>query len=186
MNDHDDPTNDYPLSFQEMLLIPRGDRLWTIFEAFEEGVLTPARLNTLLVDWWVSIEFPMKLLGKQRLVRMFRFAGFVTDTEGITAPTEPLTVYRGADIAARYGLAWTTNEAIAAWFARRHSWMFPQSRQRLYTVTIAPRHVLGILQGRNEAEVIVNPLGLRGKLDRDSGIPVSDERVQELAEQEWR
>ncbi len=50
-----------------------------------------------------------------------------------------------------------------------------------YVVTFG----LGIFHGRNELEVIINPLGLRGKLHWGSGLRATDERVIRLAD-EWR
>src|SRR4029077_18580 len=57
-------------------------------------------LNQVLAAHWDSVELkncghPVMWVSTREVVGLFRKAGFVTDTEGITQPTEPLTIFRG-------------------------------------------------------------------------------------------
>jgi hypothetical protein len=170
-----------PSMIGELTVIHPEQRLRRILAWFEAGVLTPEQLNELLAEWWTSGGWPADI-GKSRFVRAFKYAGFVIDTEGVTPPTEPLVVYRGAGAHNYRGLAWTTDERVAAWFARRLVLVYPEMSPVVLTTTIAPKHVLGIFHGRNEAEAVVNVHALRG-LDYFSGVRATDERVIRLAEE---
>jgi len=174
----------------ELGVIQTENRLRRIATWYEAGDLTPTLLNDLLAEWWTNGGWPDDM-GTRRLVKMFKDAGFVTDTEGVTPPTEPLVLYRGAGVHNYRGLAWTTDETVAAWFARKLVWLqelrlMEETAPCLFSVTVPPRHILGIFHGRNEAEVIVNPFGLRGRLKWGSGIRAVDERVIRLAEERNR
>jgi hypothetical protein len=171
-----------PSMIDELPVILRSRRLERILTWHEAGVFTPDQLNALLAEWWSSIERP-SALAKGRLTRAFKFAGFVTDTEGVMPPTTPLTLFRGAGVNYSRGHAWTTDERVAAWFARRLLGLSPESSPRLYTTLIAPAHVLGIFHHRDEAEVVINPFALRGRLSWRSGVRATDERVIRLAEE---
>ena len=76
------------------------------------------------------------------------------------------------------------NPSVAAWFARRVLLMQSENRYPcLYTATIPPRYVLGMFHDCHEAEVVINPYGLRGRLDSNSAIYAEDDRVIQLAAQ---
>lgn len=141
-----------------LLLIPRADRLLTIEEWFDAGEVAVDELRALLAAWWLDAEGPSNL-GVVRWVRLFKAAGFVADRAGTEPPIDPLTVYRGIQgYGRRRGLSWTLDRDRAAWFARR----FPHFGASVVLVARPrPRHVLGIFHGREEAEVVVNPRGLR-------------------------
>jgi hypothetical protein len=165
---------------EELPVIRSGHRLQRILTWSQAGALTPTELNRLLAEWWTSCEWICNV-GRSRLTRMFKYAGFVTDAEGVTAPTAPMTLYRGAGVHNYRGLAWTTDERVAAWFARRVALVDSETYPQVYSITIAPQHVLGIFHGRNEAEVVINLFALRGRLALASGIPVTEERIVRLA-----
>jgi len=173
-----------PSMMDDMRLIPTSMRVKRIAFWWAQGCLTREHLNTLLAENWGLGGWPADMgLGTRRLVRMFRDAGFVTDTAGITAPTEPITLYRGAGIHNVRGLAWSTDEQVAAWFAVRLHHFMPETYPCLYTVTMPPHHVLGRFLGVREEEVVVNALALRGRVDFGEGVHATDPRVMELARQ---
>jgi hypothetical protein len=139
--------------------MPRSDRLDHLL-LFQHS-FPPNLLVLLLAEWWTTSEIPV-LLGQTHVVNAFGRVGFVTDTEGVVAPTEPLTVYRGvsweptrkAPPSAR-GVSWTLDEDRAEWFARR--WSILRHRGLVFVADAPPASVLGTFHGRNEAEVMVNP-----------------------------
>lgn len=168
----------------DMLLIPKSMRVRRIAFWWEHGCLSREQLNTLLAEHWGVGGWPADMrLGTRRLVRMFKDAGFVTDTEGMTAPTEPLTLYRGAGFHNINGLAWTTDERVAAWFARRLMRLFPESGPCLYSVTMPPQHILGRFLQMKEEEVVINALALRGRIPAMSGVYAEEPRVIALADE---
>ncbi len=173
-----------PAMMDDMLLIPKSMRVRRIALWWEHDCLTHKQLNALLAEHWGLGGWPADMgLGTRRLVGMFKDAGFVTDTEGVAAPTEPLTLYRGAGVHAIRGMAWSTDERVAAWFARRLMLVYPESGPCLYTITMPPRHVLGRFLSMGEEEVVVNAFALRGRLDARSGVYAADPRVIALAGQ---
>ena len=84
----------------------------------------------------------------------------VTDEPGLVKPDEQLTVYRGCTLETRWRLSWTTDLGQAEWFAARLK-LFGYAGTTVYSADVPPRHVLGLIQGRNVHEVVVNPYGLR-------------------------
>lgn len=144
-----------------MLALDDRDRLPRILAWFQAGCLTPDQLNQLLVDWWWKVGYRGRH-GNYKLVRMFRFAGFVTDDTSVRPPFDPLVLHRGCTVGHERGFSWSTDRDVAAWFARAA--FTATGEARLLTALVPPRHVLGIVGGRNEGEVIVNPFGLRGRI----------------------
>ena len=162
-----------PSMMDDFLLIPKSMRVRRIALWWSHGCLSQQQLNQLLASEWTDGGWPADMkLGTRRLVRMFRDAGFVTDTEGVVPPTEPMTLYRGAGVHNVRGLAWSTNEEVAIWFARRLHRFMPETYPCLYTVTMPPHHILGRFLDRDEDEVIVNALALRCRVDFGDGVHV--------------
>jgi hypothetical protein len=124
---------------------------------YRAGALDAVMLNQALAKHWSRVEFPSQF-GKRKLVRLFRAAGFVTDTEGTEPPTAPLVVYRGCGDRFVRGLSWTTDLDSARWFAARFAAAVGAC---LCVAEIPPEHVLGLFHWRREAEVIVDPARLR-------------------------
>jgi len=143
---------------QALMVVDKGSQLTMIEAWWLEGALTPVDLGACLAAVWSRIEFPHRF-GQRRWLRLFKAAGFVTDTPGTEPGTEPLTVYRGAIPTRRRGMSWTLDPVRAAWFARR--WDVLSRTGLVYAADVPPRHVLAIFHGREELEVIVNPPGLR-------------------------
>ena len=131
------------------------DRLPLLDQLAERGLVAPEVLNAVLASEWTNAGYPADL-GAARVVTLLRHAGFVTDTEGLTPPTDRLLVYRGADRRAARGVCWTTNPELAAWFAERGAY-FGNPQTTVFTAMVAPRGVLGVFLGRGESEVVVDP-----------------------------
>lgn len=72
-----------------------------------------------------------------------------------------LTVYRGQDEFAPFGIAWTLDKAIAEKFANGAGSRQSNRGGIVYVASIERRKVLGYLTLRGESEVIVNPRDLR-------------------------
>ena len=143
-----------------LLMAGRNDgpillRIW-----WENGKLTLEQLRELLPDVWCLVEFPQNALGMLYWLKLFKTTGFVTDEPGLVKPDEQLTVYRGCTLETRGRLSWTTDLDRAEWFATRLKY-FGEAGSTVYSADVPPRHVLGLIKGRNEHEVVVNPYGLR-------------------------
>jgi hypothetical protein len=132
------------------------ERLAHILRWFDAGLFTSAQLNQVLSDWWALCETSYGA-GARKLVRLFTLAGFVSDDPLAKRPESDLVVYRGAGVGGERGFSWSTDQAMAMWFATR---IAKTKRPAIVvTATIPPARVLGILNGRDESEVIVNLLG---------------------------
>jgi len=99
--------------------------------------------------------------GTDATVRLFRAAGFVTDTPGTERPTAPLTVYRGCLTWRRRGVSWTLKQDRATFYAERHARAHGGQGARVYAATIPTEHVLGIFLERQEAEIVLDPRRLQ-------------------------
>jgi hypothetical protein len=121
--------------------------------------LTPEVLRELVSRWWSDVEFPYQY-GIVEISNIFVKTGFVSDDPAILLPTEPLTVYRGVGgdahfLSGKYGLSWTTDPNVAHWFANRFAILHGPGA--VYTAEVEPKHVLGMFNGCQESEVVVDP-----------------------------
>lgn len=89
-------------------------------------------------------------------VRLFKATGYLSD--GAPAPTEPVTLYRGARNLRWRRMSWTTDPDCAHGFAE---WLDFNDAGLVFRALVPPRAVLGRYDGRGESEVIVNPFLLR-------------------------
>ncbi len=129
-----------------------------LFDWWYFGKLTRDDLRAVIGGVWSGAEYPSRSLGQADWVGLFRKVGFVSDT-GQPPPTEPMTVHRGTSWGRRRGMAWTTDEAVAGWFADRYRRMGLEAM--VFTVTVEPGAVLAMLaEERNESEVVVDPFML--------------------------
>ncbi len=128
-----------------------------ILTLWRGGFLTPATLNLVLAEWWTSASYPSEV-SASTVIRLFSDADFISDRAGTARPPAPLVMYRGGSIGAPRGVCWTTDPAIARFFAYR----FGTTGRPIFSATVPPHGVLGIFFGRNESEVVVNPRTLRG------------------------
>ena len=75
---------------------------------------------------------------------------------GEMQPREALTLYRGALPGYARGMAWTTSQKRAAWFA--DTWAQAAGRKAfVYTVDAPPDAILATLPDRKDSEVVVDP-----------------------------
>lgn len=105
----------------------------------------------MLAYAWKVPEWPQRGL-EAVWVLAFRSAGFVTDTEDITPPSEAHTLYRGAWEDHRSGMAWTDNLDTARWFARRFD-----GPGKVWITHVEPDAVMARFTGRNENEWVLDP-----------------------------
>lgn len=75
-------------------------------------------------------------------------------------PTEPVTLYR-AQVGRLPGLSWTPDRKTAEWFHRRNEG-FKLDNCRILTETIDPEDILGIFDGREGTEYLVDPYAVFG------------------------
>jgi hypothetical protein len=75
--------------------------------------------------------------------------------------TKLLTIYRGQDEDAEFGIAWTTNPKIAAKFANGAATRESHRGGVVYYATVARNNVLGFVTGRGENEIIVDPRNVK-------------------------
>jgi hypothetical protein len=154
-----------------LLLCSNGYRAELVQLWWKKGKITLPQLREFLVHAWEGNDRPYNCLGVRGWVRLYKAAGFIhTKAEGdnqgevddgVTKPTQPLVVYRGTTPAYWRRMSWTTDQQQALWFAEwiKEVWKRPDSF--VISTTVPPKHILAMLNGRGESEVVVNPNGLR-------------------------
>jgi hypothetical protein len=93
------------------------------------------------------MDWPERVIGIGKWVRLFRAAGFLSIPYGLSRPDSAMTVFRGATAERRAGMSWTTDIGRADQFRQRHSWHAPTA---IYRVVAAPDAVLALLERRGE------------------------------------
>ena len=99
-------------------------------------------------------------LSKRQLVSLFRSADPSVLMDGderrsLDGLDSPVTVYRGVTSYNEKNvrtLSWTLNYETAKWFATRFG-----ENGTVYEAQVDKGHILALFNGRNEAEVIVDP-----------------------------
>jgi hypothetical protein len=113
--------------------------------------LEPPAVSAALAHAWPLLYGPLRYYETERLIALFRHAGYVTD--GPARPDSDLTVYRG-ELAgsANTGISWTTDQAVATKFARNYT---TAGQTHVLQATATPESVLArfIL----EDEVVIEP-----------------------------
>lgn len=136
----------------------RPHRMTALGELYRGEAITVAQLRVLLPDTWSDTELPYQFGALPRL--LFQAAGFVTDAPNIwKVLPDSLIVYRGSTYkpTAR-AISWTLARGMGEWYARR----FNRRHGKLWRGEVEKRHVLGYLEGRGEAEVVVCPRRITG------------------------
>lgn len=110
----------------------------------------------LTVFAWRVPEWPHSGLNTDLWHEAWARAGFCSDEDDVTPPTDPITVYRGATPRFKRGLAWTADIDKARWFARR----FPKSdtfgQCRVYAADVNPNRVYARIVHRSEDEWVID------------------------------
>ncbi len=129
-----------------------------LFDWWSDQAITTDQLRALILNVWSDAEWPvLHGEGDEMWLDWFDETGFVSDT-GRPAPSEPVTVWRGASLASGgRGFSWTFDMEKARWFAHREV-RFGRGPAGVYEAVVPPRWVLAQIEGgRGEAEVIVDP-----------------------------
>lgn len=130
----------------------RNERAQYFLEIWDE--LSREQLRELVVDSWLGAEFPALMASYDEWSEIFLTAGFCTDNWQVK-PTEPVTMYRGAPDGYVEGLGWTSNFEIAKWFNDRNH-LFGYKDSKIYSMTVEPKWIMAMLDGRKEDEFIIN------------------------------
>jgi hypothetical protein len=82
-----------------------------LHESWRLGYVTDEALRHVILEAW-KCSWPMFAVREQDWLEMFSATGFVS--QGTPQPTEPLTVYRGAELSTNgYGMSWSLIREIA-------------------------------------------------------------------------
>lgn len=99
-------------------------------------------------------HFPERILAPYEWIGMFERAEFSIDGKPTSAPTEPLTLFRGATEAGREGMSWTSDRAVAERFA---TGVPMRALGQVLAATVPPHALLVNLNSREEAEWVAHP-----------------------------
>ena len=144
---------------------------------WEECRLSPGDLKEALGLSWTMAEWPQQALGAWYWIRLFKEAGFVTDSRALDRPTGSILVYRGASSGRERGMSWTTSLPRARWFARR--FVLSEGPSLVLEAKVPAHHVLARFAGRGEEEIVINLHWLTRaryrvleKLETDHDVPI--------------
>lgn len=121
-----------------------------ILTLIEYDVFTPEAAVALMNHAWTGTEFPSQNAEPERWVDAFRIAGWVSDNDD-ERPTEPIRLYRGAELEHAAGMSWTANADTARWFANRWA-----KGGEVFWAIFQPHELLARFSGRNEDEYVVD------------------------------
>jgi hypothetical protein len=132
-----------------------------LYDAWSTGRVCDCDLRALIPDTWLYVDWPERIVGADKWVRLFRTTGFLAIPYGLSCPSTPIAVFRGATAERRAGMSWTTDIGRADQFRQRHSWHAPTA---IYRTVVKPGAVLALLERRGEGppEVVVDPHMLTG------------------------
>jgi len=161
-----------------------------LLDAYEGG-LSPLELpayvlmltmRMLVADTWCDAEWPESHFDYGEWINLFSEAAY-------PAPTHPITIYRGAVPARRNGMSWTTDLAVAQFFANRFALLVGRpgyEAASVYEATVEPAAVLCMvddacrLGGRHESEIVIDPDALEDvrRIATAEGGPDARSRLQ--------
>ena len=129
--------------------------------AREEGLITKEQALDGLADTWSGSDpddTDPRFLALWKEAFATNGGTYLRDHADKTLPgTQWLTIYRGQDAGAPFGIAWSLDPMVAAKFADGAATR-QRNRQGVVYRAIAPRtKVMGYMTGRGEQEVIVDP-----------------------------
>lgn len=148
------------------------------FLKFAAPVLSEQDLALFLTRAWTMTEAPNSdpNLGKRGLLSMFRSIDpqkLMSEEEyaQFQALEDTVTVYRGVtsyNAQSINALSWSLDREVAEWFAHRYG-----GEGTVYEAQVKREHIYAIFNGRNEAEVIVDPKHLIGltQIQEQQSIP---------------
>jgi hypothetical protein len=132
-----------------------------LYRLYGTGRLDTALLSRLLCRVWCLAEWPETSLSRKKWMTWFRQTGFLADPL-VSAPTEPLLIFRGCSAKTIRRMAWTMDRGTAAFFASYLAAPARQGIRSVYSATISPEGVLAILDSwKGKREVVVDPRYLR-------------------------
>lgn len=126
-----------------------------------EEYMTRKQFSIQVISIWTHTEFPHQN-GQKTMVSMFdkterRYLMTESDRQAYDSLPDLVVVYRGLQRGAiKRGLSWTVNLRMAGWFADRFD-----RKGDILVATIPKDRIYAFVSGRNEDEIILNPLYLR-------------------------
>ena len=132
-----------------------------LYKSWRLGYVTDEALRHVILEAW-KYSWPMFALRQRDWLAMFSATRFVS--QGTPEPTQPLTIYRGAELSTNgAGMSWSLLREIAEDHAEMQMMSKSAFATGVFEVTIPPDAVLAmVVEDAGEDEVIVNPHRLRG------------------------
>jgi hypothetical protein len=146
--------------------LPFDKALWRVgsyarfgfaLDALDKGLVSSEHLLELLPELWSGSDPDDTDSRALALWQAARVAKGRAITDGKGLPAGNLTVYRGQDADAPFGIAWSLDRAIAEKFARGSATRQSNRGGVVYVARVPRAEVLAYLTGRGESEIIWNP-----------------------------
>jgi hypothetical protein len=129
--------------------------------AYHEGLLTPEQALEGLADAWSGSDpddTDERFFGLWLEAFITNGHKYLRDHVGKGLPRRRLlTIYRGQDEDAPFGLSWSLDARVAEKFANGAATRQHHRGGVVYEAMVKRTDVMGYMTGRNEAEVIVHP-----------------------------
>jgi hypothetical protein len=65
-----------------------------LYDAWADGQISDCDLRSLIPDTWLYLDWPERVIGTGKWVRLFRAAGFLSIPYGLSRPDSAMTVFR--------------------------------------------------------------------------------------------
>jgi hypothetical protein len=174
-----------------------------LYRLWQESVVPPDRLEFAIYEVWVHNKSPVHGvtgdgLGERAWLRLFKAAGFIgvftelyhrVDGQRVQVepaypplqeqPTEPFTVWRGAQLSKGRGMSWSIHRDCAVGFADSWAAVY-HSPTGVFRATLPAKAALAVFGDEREQEVVVNPNMLRGRIvleETRQPPPLSQEQI---------
>ncbi|SHX04346.1 Uncharacterised protein [Mycobacteroides abscessus subsp. abscessus] len=89
-----------------------------LWERYDTRSITRTELRREVIRAWVSCDTPHLHLTNSQWRAMFRAAGYTSNGEAATPPSEPVLLYRAAPPTRQGNWSWSPNLAVAQYFQR--------------------------------------------------------------------
>ncbi|WP_343972686.1 MULTISPECIES: hypothetical protein [Kribbella] len=132
---------------------------WATLQLVRANCLCDEVTSRAMDEAWVLDNSPEALIPASEWLEAFGATGYLSDWDDpVPQPTSTMTVYRGAPVDRRCGLAWSEERDVAQVFADDASRR--ELPSAIFVADVEPWRVKARYRSRSESEVIVDTRGL--------------------------
>lgn len=145
--------------------VPKRERDFFI-ENNIEALVASGKLERIMIDYYVMLDFPMRYLDIHLWENLFNFCDRDRlRKEGDELPKElgsEFTIYRGQNLEEELGISWSLSKEKAAWFAsnRNKEELVKKGKTGVIERRVTVDNILFYSNEREEQEIVVSPTAI--------------------------